>query len=401
MEKRKVIVLGLSIHGATLLRNLSRSGYEVWGATHNTFEEGLLSGHGKKVICPNPESDFRNWLHFMKLLSVRIKGMAAVIPTSDVYVMALDRASEALNTDYRFHKTSSRMRSRLTSKFEQLVLAHKFNFPFPKWKLIRKRSDLVSFYQSIKEPIIIKPEFSHYWHQKESQNDLNGAKVMVAKTASQAGKIYDVTKPYSKALVAEEMIPGPDRNLLYWAGFVGRNGKVAGRIVGQKTRVTPMHLGSASFVELVDVPELETQCENFLRRLGFNGLCGIEVKRDSRDGRLKLIEINPRIGLWEDIGIPVGVDLARQAIDDLYGDEPAFRRPTSFEQKWVSLHRDVPVLPHYLNAGETSMLSWLKSLKPPIVVNDFPLFSDPKYVFGIGKLFTKKILRRLVNTDGN
>ena len=34
-------------------------------------------------------------------------------------------------------------------------------------------------------------------------------------------------------------------------------------------------------------------CDRFLRRIGYVGICEIEMKRDTRDGRVKLIEANP------------------------------------------------------------------------------------------------------------
>ncbi len=68
-------------------------------------------------------------------------------------------------------------------------------------------------------------------------------------------------------------------------------------------------------------------------------LCGVDPKEDPRDGVAKLIEVNPRYSLWDDSGIPVGVDLAHEAVDSLLG-------------------------------GPT--------LRPPIVVNDLPLLRDPR-----------------------
>ena len=123
----------------------------------------------------------------------------------------------------------------------------------------------------------------------------------------------------------EEVIPGPDDRLLYWCGFVGPEGRVGGRLVGRKRRIVPIHFGSATFVELVDAPDVEEQCERFLVSVGYQGLCGVELKRDPRDGVAKLIEVNARYSLWDDIGVPDRLrelaDETWQALDAIASDD--------------------------------------------------------------------------------
>lgn len=391
----KVVVLGLWINGATILRNLSKKGYEMWGITHDPKEEGLCSGYGKKLICPNPEHEFDKWVSFMIHLGKNIKGEPALIPTSDIYVLALDKASNKLKKYFRFYKLKNNLQTKLTSKLNQHILAEKHNFPCPKWERASKSSEFVSFAKKINKPVLLKPEFSPDWKTDEAQKALDEAKVLIVSDINKAKKAFELASQFSNCLIAEEFIPGSDKNLLYWAGFVRKDGKVAGRIIGQKTRVTPPNEGSASFVELVDNPKLEKQCEQFLRKISYNGLCGIEVKLDPRDNKFKLIEVNPRYGLWEDIGIPTGVDVAHDAILELCGKTPQIKRPLSFKQKWVALHRDVPVFPEYRKLGEISFVSWINSLMPPIIYNDFPLFSDPKYAISMASLFSKKLLLKV------
>ena len=66
-------------------------------------------------------------------------------------------------------------------------------------------------------------------------------------------------------------------------------------------------------MELIDAPEVEARCEASLAALVYECVSGgIELKIDAREGVSKLIEINPGYGLWEDIGMPVGTDLAHE-----------------------------------------------------------------------------------------
>jgi biotin carboxylase len=57
----------------------------------------------------------------------------------------------------------------------------------------------------------------------------------------------------------------------------------------------------------------------FLAALGFHGISQVEFKRDPRDGRYKLMEINPRLFQWHGLAAACGVDLPRLAYCDLLG----------------------------------------------------------------------------------
>ena len=57
----------------------------------------------------------------------------------------------------------------------------------------------------------------------------------------------------------------------------------------------------------------------FLAALGYRGLSQVEFKRDPRDGRYKLMEINPRLYQWHGLAAACGVDLPRLAYCDLLG----------------------------------------------------------------------------------
>ena len=63
----------------------------------------------------------------------------------------------------------------------------------------------------------------------------------------------------------------------------------------------------------------------FCAALGFHGISQVEFKRDPRDGRYKLMEINPRLWQWHGLAAACGVDLPRIAYCDLLGAAAARR----------------------------------------------------------------------------
>ncbi len=338
----------------------------------------MRSRHGTKVICASPSADLDAFAADLRKIASFCREEPFILPVSDDYVVALDKLAPSLKGIVRCHGFGSGLRTRLTSKRHTFALADKMDFPRPATIFIENANQLRALWDRVNGPVLIKPEFSLDWRTPKAKEKID-AKAITANSRDELVSLYEWLRPIAPRLMAQEVIPGPDANLIYWAGFVGADGRVRGRVVGRKLRVYPIHLGSACFVQMVDMPEVERHCEDFLSKIGYRGICGIELKIDPRDNVGKLIEVNARFGLWDDIGVPAGVDIAEEAILSAFGQETAPHRPRHFRQKWLHVERDLGAFLKYRAEGSLSIGEWLSSLKPPIIVNDLPLLTDWPY----------------------
>jgi len=377
-----VVVAGLTLNGATVLRRMAHLGYEAHGLSFSPKEPGWHVGGAHHHRVPDPREDFEGWVDTLVRLADDFDVPPPILPMSDVYVVAFDRAAPRLEGLYRLHGFGTGLRTLLTSKRGTFDRAAEVDFPRPVSRWVESRDELAAFAEELSTPVLVKPNFAFEWKSPAAARIIGKRKVATGPNIDELLRAYDEVASVTPGVLAQEVIPGPDENLVYWCGFVGPEGRVGGRLVGRKRRIVPIHYGSATFVELVDAPEVEDQCERFLTALGYQGLCGIELKQDPRDGVAKLIEVNPRYSLWDDIGVPVGVDLAHEAVDSLLrGPRTEPRRPRHFRQKWVELCRDVPAAFEYHKEGQLSLWEWMRSLSPPIVVNDLPVLHDPGYAY--------------------
>ena len=80
-------------------------------------------------------------------------------------------------------------------------------------------------------------------------------------------------------------------------------------------------MGSARVGEAIWVDEIVGQGLDLLRALDFHGISQLETKRDPRDGRYKLMEVNPRLWQWHGLAAACGVDLPVIAYRDLTGEK--------------------------------------------------------------------------------
>jgi D-aspartate ligase len=93
-----------------------------------------------------------------------------------------------------------------------------------------------------------------------------------------------------------------------------------GYCVVRELRTHPLGFGSASTLQPVVDEEIAAMCDRFLRSIGYVGICEIELKRDSRDGKLRLIEVNPRCSVTTDCATYAGVHLGWLHYLDLIGE---------------------------------------------------------------------------------
>jgi D-aspartate ligase len=119
-------------------------------------------------------------------------------------------------------------------------------------------------------------------------------------------------------------------------------------------------------VEPVDDPEVDELCDKFLRSLGYVGLCEIELKRDSRDGCVKMIEANPRYSVTADAAPYAGVhlgwlhylDLIGQPVTPVHGDGKDFRH--------IFLFLDAMTVVNYRKEGLWTWGQIVRSYRSPV-----------------------------------
>jgi predicted ATP-grasp superfamily ATP-dependent carboligase len=121
---------------------------------------------------------------------------------------------------------------------------------------------------------------------------------------------------------------------------------------------------------------VETQARRLLAGMRYTGLVEVEFKRDARDGRTKLLDVNPRVWGWHTLGRRAGVDFPYLAWRLARGEavEPGRARAGV---RWVRLSTDLPTALKEIGRGRLSPLGYLRSLHGPreraIFARDDPL----------------------------
>jgi predicted ATP-grasp superfamily ATP-dependent carboligase len=349
-----VIVAGAYQTGVVLMRDLLRHQVKTCCIDCDPAKQGFRSVYGKTYLCPDPDTHPGEWVAFMIELAGRMGARPVLIPSADQFVTAIADHAQTLKDHFIFRPASMATQALLATKKRQYEVADLNGMTVPKTSFVENIDQLRSFAAAAEFPCLMKPVHFREWERFPAGHALLNQKIALADSAAELEAIYRDVEGLTPAVVVQEIIEGPDDAKYVYLSCYGREGKRLGHCLLRELRTTPINFGSASVVEPVSDAEMEAFCDGFFRSIGYDGLCELELKRDSRDGRVKLIEANPRYSVTADAGPYAGVELGWLHYLDLIGEtaEPASWNGRHFHH--IVLQRDVNCFRSYLKAGLTT-----------------------------------------------
>src|SRR5439155_95698 len=92
----------------------------------------------------------------------------------------------------------------------------------------------------------------------------------------------------------------------------------AAEFTGRKIRTHPTQHGHSTALEITDAGDVAALGRDLVHRVGLRGVAKLDFKRGP-DGRLHLLEINPRFTLWHHPAALAGVNVPLLVYGDLTG----------------------------------------------------------------------------------
>jgi D-aspartate ligase len=284
-------------------------------------------------------------------------GMAGwvVFPTRDETVAALARNRARLGEKLRVTTPAWESVRHACDKRETYRLAEKLGIPIPRTWFPETVADLAGIDAF---PLVIKPT------AKDSFVRATGAKAWRVDTKGEleAGYHRASVIPCTGGILVQELVPGGSETILGYCAFF-RQGEVVGKMVVRYGRQHPAEFGrSATYVETVDVPDLDAPSIRFLREIDYYGLVEIEYKHDKRDGSYRLLDVNARTWGYHALGARLGVDFPFMLFRDQLGEVPQ-RRVARSGVGWVRLVTDVPTAATGLARGRLGIRNYLSTMR--------------------------------------
>ena len=279
-----------------------------------------------------------------------------LFPTRDENVAAFSQHRDQLAKTYRVTTPAWNTVRWAWDKNNTYALAEQLGIPCPKTWNVTRLEELSRFESRL--PLAIKPAV------KENFFYATGAKAWRANTPQDLRNLFSeaVQQVPVEQVMIQEIIPGDGLRQYSFCAFF-KNGKAHSTLMARRMRQHPREFGrAATYVETVDVPELEELSRRFLSYIDFYGLVEIEFKQDPRDGQFKILDGNARAWGFHGLGQAAGVDFPLMLFADQLGMAMEPRRAEA-GLGWLRLLTDVPVAASDLFQGHLKLRDYLSSLQ--------------------------------------
>ncbi len=367
----RAVVLGLGVNGLAVVRALARKNVPVVGAYEEADEIGRYSRHCEVVPFPIVERDPEGFLRELLALGRRLGDQPVLFATSDAQLELVSREREALGKLYRFHLPEHEVLDLLMDKELVLEAASRYGIAIPRSFTFRGPEDLLASLDSLPVPCIAKPRVP--WRPA-----LGGIpKVTVLNSHEEIERFLQQHPESASDMVIQEVIEGEDDDHVFCVMYLTANHRVAGVSTGQTIHRYPPNFGRTASCVTRDIPLLAELGERFMTGERYVGLVELEFKRDRRDGKYKLFEVNTRTWAYNGLAPACGVDLVHLAYLEATGEpllEELVRGRPGYT--WLNTEMETGFLLKSLKQGQPVKFPW-RVLTPRTTHSKF-VWDDPR-----------------------
>jgi D-aspartate ligase len=225
----------------------------------------------------------------------------------------VSRNRGALRPHLRFTIAEPHLVEQCLDKTLFTVLAQRLGLPIPQsavlWPGVQR--DLPRL--DIEPPLILKPltRRDDWWLPLAGH-----AKAIRIDSPEQFERQWPELAAAGVDLVAQKLIPGGEERIESYHCYVDPGGEIAAEFTGRKVRTLPPCFGETTACEVTDAGDVRELGRDCVERLMLAGVAKLDFKRDP-DGKLHLLEVNPRFNLWHLPGAAAGVNIPAVVYADL------------------------------------------------------------------------------------
>jgi D-aspartate ligase len=228
-------------------------------------------------------------------------------------------------------------------------------------------------------PVLVKPRSKFEWRASPVHVRLFGSRGKARIFANGRAVLAEATvQQLRDDILIQEYLSGDDREIWSFHGFADEQHRLLDWFIGRKIRTYPALTGESTYLELAHDEELVALGRRLAATLPLSGVFKIDVKRDGRTGRFRVLEVNARYNLWHYLGAANGVNLPRTAYEYLvYGERPPAPGRYAAVYRWIRLRGDWRAYRDLAARGELRFAGWVRSLlSAPLVCHLFS-WADP------------------------
>lgn len=379
-EKPIAFVLGIyptSDLGA--VRNLGRCNVPTMVLDCKKNQAAFFSKYTHGLVCPHPKHNEKNYIDFLKQIGEQLPLKGVLIPTGDTETLAILKHQKSLEKYYHFISAEYPIVNSLINKQQFYQLLETNNIPHAKTFFPTDQKDAITASKKLTYPCIVKPVYPTYFRL-----DFH-TKLFIASSPDELLSYYGKAQEKNHEMMLQEVIPGAANTQCGYNAYYDRTGKPHGIFMYQRIREWPLGFGNGCYIQQVQEPIVEQITTPLMKKIGYYGIVDAEFKRDTRDGIIKFIELNPRVWMQNSFPSRYGCNLPYIAYLDAIGKPFDTQIPCMPHKKinWIYFLQDIQSARAAIQTGTLSMRTWLRTYH---LRNDYAVFAwdDPLPFFILG-----------------
>jgi len=293
----KVLVLdGFWNKALAAVRSLGRRGFFVAVGERTRFAPALFSRYcRRRFVHPAVDACPAGFLAALERELVA-GGYDVLLPMELSTQLFVTRNHERLGRLVRIPYADADLTLRVDDKGFLASFAREHGIDTPAAFLPRGPEEAAAMAPGLPYPVLIKPRHSS-----------GGRGIVRVDRAEGCAAAYAKVHAQHPVPIMQECIP-PGGDALGVAVLMDFASKPKASLVYRRLREYPITGGPSTLRESIWCPSLQESAENLLSLLSWVGVAMVEFKVDPRDGRPKLLEVNPRF--WGSLhhAIVCGVD---------------------------------------------------------------------------------------------
>jgi predicted ATP-grasp superfamily ATP-dependent carboligase len=311
-------------------RSLGRHGHEVFtaGSAHPSLASVSRHSSGFDAYA-NPVADPDRFVEDVCAIAAR-RRIDVLLPMTEITTLLLTQHQQSLPAHVRLPFASAATVAAAADKAAVMALAEQVGVPIPRTRVVHSIDEGRAVAAELVYPIVIKAARSRIWTGKRWLS----TSVSYANSAAELVSILAAAAAQTFPFLLQEKIVGEGVGVFL---CFDRDESIA-VFSHRRIREKPPSGGVSVLCESTEAePMAVDYAERLLRRLGWQGVAMVEFKRDSRDGSLRLMEINGRFWGSLQLAIDAGVDFPAILVDLVGGKRPP-QRPayrTGVRTRWL------------------------------------------------------------------
>lgn len=404
MRSNPVFVFNTHYNGLSVIRAYGKAGIAAV-AMDTRRSIGSFSKYARYRCCPDPA--FQEDMFVESLFEERKKYSLnpLLFPTNDHWAMAVSKHKERLRSLFYVMTPEYECLQKVIDKQIFYQLSAERSFDVPK---TYKANDVFRKCVPIGFPVVAKPlarrVSSNEPIQKENQKLFDRLRITRIGNEIELEAFLKNCSDKNQFLFQEEIQGGVDR--MYTVGiYADQNSDVLAIFTGKKLRGQNPLYGDCIVGQVNEVPtELIEETKRLIKEFRYTGIAEVEYKKDSRDEKFRLIEINPRSWSWIGITPYCDVNLPLIAYHDMVNGRKIYSMSVkkTGSVKWIKIFDDFNnCLWQYRRKGfsEASMglSTWFSSTfrNSEVVLEDFSIKDPVPTIISIW-YFAKNLVRSLI-----